>query len=198
MSGTSLQQRAANQPVSPRQDYSDPLVPLRRQMGRLFDDFFSSPMFPPLPMVPPAQTLAAMVMAPRLEVSETEKELHITAELPGIDPKDAEVTLADDVLTIRGEKQAQHEEGKERDFHLTERSYGTFARHLRLPFHADAQKIQASFKDGVLTLTIPKPEEAQQKVHRIDVAVEAPPSQAEGSQQAGGAPAQQQQAAAAE
>jgi HSP20 family protein len=198
MSGTFLQQRAANQPMSQRQEYSDPLVPLRRQMSRLFDDFFSSPMFPPLPMMPPVQTLAAVVMAPRIEVSETEKELQITAELPGIDPKDVEVTLADDVLTIRGEKQAQHEEGKERDFHLTERSYGTFTRYLRLPFHADPQKIQASFKDGVLTLTIPKPEEAQQKVHRIDVGAEAPQSQAEGSQQAGSAPAQQQQAAAAE
>jgi HSP20 family protein len=193
MSGTSLQQRAANQPMSQRPEYSDTLVPLRQQMSRLFDDFFSSPMFAPLPM----QTLATVVVAPRIEVSETEKELHITAELPGIDPKDVEVTLADDVLTIRGQKQAQHEEGKERDFHLTERSYGTFARYLRLPFHADPQKIQASFKDGLLTLTVPKPEEAQQKVHRIDVGTEAPQSQAEVSQQAG-APAQQQQAAAAE
>jgi HSP20 family protein len=179
--------------MSQRPEYSDTLVPLRQQMSRLFDDFFSSPMFAPLPM----QTLATVVVAPRIEVSETEKELHITAELPGIDPKDVEVTLADDVLTIRGQKQAQHEEGKERDFHLTERSYGTFARYLRLPFHADPQKIQASFKDGLLTLTVPKPEEAQQKVHRIDVGTEAPPSQAEVSQQAG-APAQQQQAAAAE
>jgi len=181
--------------MSQRQEYSDPLVPLRRQMSRLFDDFFSSPVFP---MMPPVQTLAAVVMAPRIEVSETEKELQITAELAGIDPKDVEVTLADDVLTIRGEKQAQHEEDKERDFHLTERSYGTVARYLRLPFHADPQKIQASFRDGVLTLTIPKPEEAQQKVHRIDIGSEAPQSQSEGSQQAGSALAQQQQADAAE
>jgi HSP20 family protein len=194
MSGTSMQQRPANQPMSQRPEYSDPLVPLRRQMSRLFDDFFSSPMFPPLSMMPPAPMLAAVVAAPRIEVSETEKELQVTAELPGIDPKDVEVTLADDVLTIRGEKQAQHEEGKERDFHLTERSYGTFARYLRLPFHADPQKIQAAFKDGVLTLTIPKPEDAQQKVHRIDIGAEAPP--AEGSQQANNAPAQQQAAAA--
>jgi HSP20 family protein len=194
MSGTSMQQRPANQPMSQRPEYSDPSVPLRRQMSRLFDDFFSSPMFPPLSMMPPAPMLAAVVAAPRIEVSETEKELQVTAELPGIDPKDVEVTLADDVLTIRGEKQAQHEEGKERDFHLTERSYGTFARYLRLPFHADPQKIQAAFKDGVLTLTIPKPEDAQQKVHRIDIGAEAPP--AEGSQQANNAPAQQQAAAA--
>src|ERR1700687_5291384 len=105
MSGTSMQSRAAHQPMSQRPEYSDPLVPLRRQMSRLFDDFFSSPMFPPLPMMPPAPMFAAVVVAPRSEVSETEKELHVTAELPGIDPKDVEVTLADDVLTIRGEKQ---------------------------------------------------------------------------------------------
>jgi HSP20 family protein len=187
MSGTALQMRAANQPMSQRPEYSDPLVPLRRQMSRLFDDFLSSPMFAPLPMMPPLPMQAAVVFAPRIEVSETEKELRVTAELPGIDPKEVEVTLADDVLTIRGEKQVAHEENKERDFHLTERSYGTFARYLRLPFHADPQKIQASFKDGVLTLTVPKPEEAQQKVHRIDVASEAPQSQAESSQQAAAA-----------
>jgi len=198
MSGTFLKTNGTNQPIPQRQQYSDPLMPLRQQMSRLFDDFFSSPIFPALPVMPPVQTLAAVVMAPRIEVSEVEKELHITVELPGIDPKDVEVTLADDVLTIRAEKQAQREEGSERDFHVTERSYGTFVRHLRLPFHADPQKIEASFKDGVLMLTIPKPEDAQQKVHRIDVSADAPQSKVEGTQQAGGALPQQPQPAAAE
>ena len=75
----------------------------------------------------------------------------------------------DDVLTIRGEKQLQQQKDQERDYHLQERSYGTFARYLRLPFHTDPQQVRAGFKDGVLTLTIPKPEEARQKVHRIPV-----------------------------
>jgi HSP20 family protein len=175
-----------------RPEDSDPFLPLRRQISRLFDDFFSSPMFPRMPMMPPLAT-AAVVVTPQIEVSETDKEIQITAELPGIDPKDVDVTLVDDVLTIRGEKQAQQED-KERDYHLTERSYGTFARYLRLPFHADPQQVRASFKDGVLTLTIPKPEEAQQKVHRI--AVSADGGANDSSQQSAGAP--QQQAAAAE
>jgi HSP20 family protein len=178
-----------------RPDNADPFLPLRRQMSRLFDDFFSSPMFPRMPMMPPAPALA-VVVTPQIEVSETDKEIQITAELPGIDPKDVEVTLVDDVLTIRGEKQAQHEEGKERDYHLTERSYGTFARYLRLPFHVDPQQIRAAFKDGVLTLTIPKPEEAQQKVHRITVSADSAPTN--DSQQAGSGAADQQHATAAE
>jgi HSP20 family protein len=119
-------------------------------------------------MMAPAPMLAAVV-TPQIEVSETDKEIQITAELPGIDPKDVEVTLADDVLTIRGEKQAQRQEGQDRNYHLAERFYGTFERYLRLPLHVDPQHIRAMFKDGVLTLTIPKPEEAQQKVHRIAV-----------------------------
>jgi HSP20 family protein len=138
--------------------------------------------------------MLAVVVTPQVEVSETDKELQVTAELPGIDPKDVEVTLVDDVLTIRGEKQAQQQEGQERDYHLTERSYGTFARYLRLPFHADPQQVQAAFKDGVLKLTIPKPEEAQQKVHRIAISTDGASTNA--AQQPDSAPAQQQAAAA--
>lgn len=193
MSGTSLQPQSANRPMTRRPEDGDPFVPLRRQINRLFDDFFNSPIFPRLPMMPPAPMLA-VVVTPQVEVSETDKELQVTAELPGIDPKDVEVALVDDVLTIRGEKQAQQQEGQERDYHLTERSYGTFARYLRLPFHADPQQVQAAFKDGVLKLTIPKPEEAQQKVHRIAISTDGASTNA--AQQPDSAPAQQQAAAA--
>jgi len=193
MSGTSLQPQSGSRPMARRPEDGDPFVPLRRQMNRLFDDFFSSPIFPRLPMMPPAPMLA-VVVTPQIEVSETDKEIQVAAELPGIDPKDVEVTLVDDMLTIRGEKQTQQQEGQERDYHLTERAYGTFARYLRLPFHTDPQRIHATFKDGVLTLTIPKPEEAQQKVHRIAVSTDGAPTT--GSQQPGSAPVQQQAVAA--
>jgi HSP20 family protein len=190
MSGTSLQTASGNRGMVRRQEDGDPFLSLRRQMDRLFDDFFTGTMWPRFPMMVPAPALA-VVVTPQIEVSETDKELRVTAELPGIDPSKIEVNLRDDVLTIRGEKEQQKQaEEKERDYHLSERSYGTFARYLRLPFRADPDKIQASFKDGVLTIIIPKPEDAQQKVHRIAV------STGDGAQQSAGAPAQQ--AAAAE
>jgi HSP20 family protein len=187
MSGTSLQPQSANRPMVRRQEDGDPFMPFRRQMNRLFDDFFTGPMWP---MAIPAPVLE-VVVTPQIEVSETDKEMRVTAELPGIDPSNVEVNLSDDVLTIRGEKQQEQKQGQEqgRDYHLTERSYGKFARYLRLPFRVDPSKVEASFKDGVLTVVIPKPEEMQQKLHRIPVATD-------GSQQNAGAPAQQ--AAAAE
>ena len=109
MNGTSLQAQPGNRQMARRPDDGDPFMPLRRQMSRLFDDFFSSPVFPRMPMLPP---MSAVVVTPQIEVSETEKEIQVTAELPGIDPKNVEVTLEDDVLTIRGEKEAQREEGE--------------------------------------------------------------------------------------
>jgi HSP20 family protein len=78
------------------------------------------------------------------------------------------VILADDVLTIRGEKKAEREQ-KERDYHLMERSHGTFSRSLPLPFAADPSQVKAGFKNGVLTVTIPKPKEVQEKQHRIEI-----------------------------
>lgn len=189
MSGTALQTQSPYRPMIRRQDDGDPFMPFRRQMNRLFDDFFAGPMWPRVPMAVPAAVLEAVV-SPQIEVSETDKEIQVTAELPGIDPSEVEVSLIEDVLTIRGEKQHQQKPEQEqgRDYHLTERSYGTFARFLRLPFRADPGKIQASFKDGVLTVVIPKPEEMQKKMHRIAIATE-------GSQQADGGPTQQAQAA---
>src|SRR3984957_7268244 len=177
MSGTFLQPQSGNRPMVRRQEEGDPFLPFRRQMSRMFDDFLTGPMWPSrFPMMPPAAMLD-VVVAPQIEVSETDKEIQITAELPGIDPSNVEVSFADDVLTIRGEKQQQkQDQDKERDYHLTERSYGTFARYLRLPFRADPGKIRASFKDGVLTVVIPKPEEVQQKVHRIAVSTESHPA----------------------
>jgi HSP20 family molecular chaperone IbpA len=84
-----------------------------------------------------------------MDVSETERQLQITAELPGIDAKDIEVLLADDRLTIRGETKADHEE-KERSYHVMECSRGSFSHSLRLPFAADPNQVKAAFKDGAL------------------------------------------------
>jgi HSP20 family protein len=150
----------------------DPFASFRREMSRLFEDFMGAPAMPSTP----AQ-MFGMVLAPRLEVSETDTELRVSAELPGIDAQNVEVTLADDLLTIRGKKPAQAQ-GAERDYHLAERSYGTFSRYLRLPFTPEADKVRAAFRDGVLTITIPKPEEIQRTVRRIEVVQDNSPAEA--------------------
>ena len=90
-----------------------------------------------------------------MNVSETDKEIRITAELPGVDQNDVDVSLDDDVLTIRGEKKFEQKEEKE-NFHFVERSYSTFQRSVRLPFPVDPEQVNASFENGVLTVSLPK------------------------------------------
>ena len=102
-----------------------------------------------------------------MNVSETDKEIRITAELPGVTEQDIEVSLDDDVLTIRGEKKFERKDDKE-NFHFVERSYGTFQRSLRLPYAVDSEQVQASFENGILTVTVPKTER-QERSRRIQV-----------------------------
>ena len=99
-------------------------------------------------------------LVPRLDVSETEREVKVTAELPGMDEKDVTVTLEGDVLTLRGEKKADAEE-KGKNFHRVERTYGSFQRVVTLPVEVDATKVAAGFKKGVLTVTLAKSPAAQ-------------------------------------
>jgi len=102
--------------------------------------------------------------SPRVDVKEDEKALTVTAELPGVDQKDVNVELKDGVLSISGEKKAQKEE-KNETYYRVERSYGSFCRSFYLDEKVDAEKIEAKFKDGVLTLTLPKkPEEQPKKI----------------------------------
>lgn len=102
-------------------------------------------------------------------MSETKDSVTIKAELPGLEAKDVEVSLSGDMLTIKGEKKQEQEE-KDEHRHLVERTYGAFSRMVRLPAPVAADKIKASFKNGVLTVTLPKTEEAKQKA--IPIAVE--------------------------
>jgi HSP20 family protein len=115
---------------------------------------------------PPAT--AGMAMVPRVDVSETDTELKIEAELPGIDEKDVEVVLSDGRLTIKGEKKQEKEE-KKKDYHLVERSYGSFTRSIALPFEADPNQVKASFAKGVLTVTVPKPPQVKAKQKKIAI-----------------------------
>ena len=130
----------------------------------MFDDLFTGFSGPGL------QSASAgwQGVTPTLDVTETEKELVVAAELPGLDDRDFEVTLAGDVLTIKGEKKSEHEE-KNGDAHYMERRFGSFSRAVRLPFEVKDEKVDAKYDKGILTIRVPKPAEAQRAVRRIEV-----------------------------
>lgn len=140
--------------------YAEPFKTMRRELDRLFEDFTRGFGVP----VQEAESL----LAPRIDVAESDKEIEVTAELPGLDEKDVEVSVVDDLLTVRGEKKREKEE-KGKDYQLVERSYGSFIRQLRLPFDADPGKVSASFKNGVLTVKVAKPKEIQAKTFKVPI-----------------------------
>lgn len=147
-----------------RGEGADAFTSLRREMDRVFDDFFTG--FAGRSMLP---TLTGMRDAmPVVDVSETEKDVIVTAEMPGLDKNDFEVTLARDVLTIRGEKKAEHER-KDGDSYYAERRYGGFARSIRLPFEVADEQVDANYDKGVLTVRVPKPADLQKSIRRIEV-----------------------------
>ncbi len=111
---------------------------------------------------------ACSEFAPRVDISETDEGFRVTAELPGLEEKDFEVSLEGDVLTIKGEKKLAHEEKREGYTHV-ETSSGSFQRAFRLPVEVDPDAVKAEFKNGVLTVTLPKPEEAVEHPHTIPI-----------------------------
>lgn len=106
--------------------------------------------------------------SPRLDVSETDKALEVVADLPGMEKKDIKVSLDGDLLTIKGEKK-EVKETKDKHYHTIERRSGSFYRAVRLPVEVQNDKIEANFKDGTLTLTLPKSKEAEKKVAQIEI-----------------------------
>ncbi|MGQ9920784.1 MAG: Hsp20/alpha crystallin family protein [Desulfobacca sp.] len=131
---------------------------LRSEMDRLWDDYFGSGRKGLRP--------TEGTWLPSVDVSETADKVVVKAEVPGMDAKDIDISLSGDLLTIKGEKKTEREE-KEENYHLVERSYGSFSRSLRLPVAVDADKIEATYKQGVLTITCPKKEEAKAKLIEI-------------------------------
>ena len=106
--------------------------------------------------------------SPRMDIKETKKDFKIVSEMPGMDSKDIEVTVRDGMLTITGEKKVEKEE-KETDYHHVERSYGCFSRSVSLPGIADIDKVESAYKNGVLTVTIPKTEKSIEKSRKIPI-----------------------------
>ena len=105
---------------------------------------------------------------PTMDITETKSDLIVKAELPGIDPKEIDISLTGDTLTIKGEKQQEKEE-KEENYYRIERSYGIFSRTIKLPVSVQNDRIKASYQHGVLKITLPKSEEAKQKQIKIKV-----------------------------
>ena len=138
-----------------------------RHMNDLMSDFFREFEHPwGLSTARDAHWILPVI--PSVEVSETEDEVQVTAELPGMTEKDIEVALEDDTLILRGEKKQEHEE-KKRNYHMVERSYGEFHRALPLPAGVDPNKVKAKFKDGVLKVTLAKTPQAKESRKTIKV-----------------------------
>jgi HSP20 family protein len=132
----------------------------RKQIENVFDDY-SNGFFG-----------QSQLVAVRSNLSETDTDIRVTAELPGLTDADVDVSVVGNLITIKGEKRSEKEEKsdeKGREFHMIERSSGAFRRTMTLPFEIDADTVKAEVKDGVLTVTIPKPPEAVEKVKKITV-----------------------------
>jgi len=128
------------------------LTSMQQEMNRLFDDFFGER----------RNEMSEGNWIPVVDMSETDTELTIRAELPGMGHEDIELNLQENVLTLKGEKKQETKEEKE-SFHRLERSYGSFSRSFTLPANVKGDGVQATFKNGVLVITLPKVEEAKPK-----------------------------------
>lgn len=149
-------------PLTKNSERSDPTA-WRGEFDRLFDDMFKG--FGSLPSV-----WGEGAAAPKIDIKETKEGIEVTAELPGVDEKDVEVELVDDLLTIRGEKKVERtDENKDKGYHVMERSYGSFQRAVRLPYAAENDKVSAEFSKGVLKVTCPRPAEIAAKTRKIDI-----------------------------
>ncbi len=153
----------AIRPRAFRESDRDPFLSLHREVNRLFDDVFRG-FGSGLPSV---GSLAGFGRDwPTVEISDGEKEIKLTAEVPGLEERDIEVLLNDGVLTLKGEKRSETED-KEKQF--SERFYGRFERRIPLGYEVQEDKVDARFKNGVLTVTLPKSEKAQSQVKRIAI-----------------------------
>jgi HSP20 family protein len=146
----------------PSRRNKDPFALLKRDFSRLLED------------LSPGREISSFfndqidLIRPDIDVSETENEVIIHAELPGIEEKNISVELNNNILTLRGEKKIDRtQEG--RDFHIVERQSGSFTRSIQLPFEIDQDHVSANFSKGVLTVTLPKSQQAQQKVKKIEI-----------------------------
>ena len=158
--------RARTTPTAADGGPFDPLYRLNDDMNRLFDEAFSN-----------FNTLSRMstgsdVRSPRIDMHEAQDRIEIEAELPGVAEDGLDVQLGENTLVIRGEKRLERKEEKEGGYRILERSYGTFARTIPLPFPVNPEEVKAVFRDGVLRITLPKPADQQPQSRRIEISKE--------------------------
>lgn len=149
-----------------------PFKALRKEVDTLFEDFdrgfWRSQFRSSWPLEPFFRSEVKWPAVPSVDARETENEFKVTAELPGMDEKNVEVTLTNNIFTIKGEKTEEKEVNKA-DYHVQERHYGSFERRFPVPESVDAAKIEATFKQGVLTVVLPKMVEAKRPEQKIEV-----------------------------
>ncbi len=141
--------------VDPFRDLGD----IQSEMNRMFDSVFGRP---------PQNQMVDRVWAPSVDVYETKDELVVKAELPGVSEKDIHLSITGDMLTLKGERRWEHE-NKQEDYYRMERWHGKFERALPLPFPVQGDKVKAAFRDGVLTVSLPKADQIRPREIKIDV-----------------------------
>jgi HSP20 family protein len=169
------EETAASLPVhstgraSPKRAFHGPFGQLHQEMDQLFDNFFSGfGLSPSGAQGPFAGALTDRLLKPTLDIGANDKEYAISIEVPGVEQKDIKIEIADNTLTIRGEKKQEKEE-KEKNYYRMERSYGAFQRVLSLPEDADQDSIKAKFKNGVLNITMPRKALPASNVKQIEI-----------------------------
>lgn len=168
-----VQTEPASAPAPAAARVRDPFQSLRQEIDRVFEGFhrglhflpFGRTMFDVEPAWPRGMIQG---IAPAVDIAEKDKEYQLTAELPGLDEHDVEVKMSNGVLTVKGEKSEKKEE-RDKDYHLTERRYGAFQRSFTLPDDVDKTRITANFKNGVLTISLPKSAESLKSEKKIEV-----------------------------
>lgn len=147
-----------------RRPNEEPMMAIQNEMNRMFDQFFTDP----FSILPIATGRLAAEFNPRVDISETDTEVKVVAELPGMEEKDINLTLEDNAVILSGEKKSDLEE-KGKTFHRIERTYGSFQRVIPIGVEVDEGKANASFKNGVLTITLPKAPEAVKQAKKIAI-----------------------------
>lgn len=155
--------RRGRREVPVRREAESPFLALQDEMNRLFDRFWRG-----LPAPFEGAEWPAAGFTPRVDVTETDNDVRVSAELPGMDQKDIDVTISRDTLTIRGEKKEETETRKEGYFHA-ERYFGSFQRTVPLPREVVTDKARATFRNGVLTVVLPKTEEVKTETRKVEV-----------------------------
>jgi HSP20 family protein len=168
-----------------RSRQQSPISSLQSEMNRMLEDFFTQPFGFPMQRTRTQQEQQMVI--PALDVKEDDDAITVTAELPGIDPKDIEISVQDDVLEIRGQK-SEEKRREDDNYHVIERSYGSFARRIMLPSEVDDEQAEATMNNGVLTLRLPK---AGPKAGKKTISVQASGQQQQMGQPTGQPAAQQ-------